>query len=151
MKKKHSNLTRIYPSTQNETNTKSTSPASYELFLLLEFSCLIISLWFSQFIKASVVLCSPHALSGRLCIGVDSNLLAGAVEGRLGMGVSSTSERGESVKCKRSIYDLFIKSAPFFGDLKNVPETKNSSKFYILKLYFLLHYNQFSCSVTSLL
>ena len=51
----------------------------------------------------------------------------------------------------RSIYGLNIKSAPFFGDLKNFPETKNNSRFNILKLYFLLHYNQFSCSVTSLL
>ena len=40
---------------------------------------------------------------------------------------------------------------PFFGDLKNFPETKNKSRFYILKLYFLLHYNQFYCSVNSLL
>ena len=52
---------------------------------------------------------------------------------------------------QRSIYGLYIKLAPFFGDLKNFPETKNNSRFYILKLYFLLHYNQFSCSVTSLL
>ena len=52
---------------------------------------------------------------------------------------------------QRSIYGLYIKSAPFFGDLKKFLETKNNSRFYILKLYFLLHYNQFSCSVTSLL
>ena len=52
---------------------------------------------------------------------------------------------------ERSIYGLYIKSAPFFGDLKKFPETKNNNRFYILKLYFLLHYNQFSCSVTSLL
>ena len=50
---------------------------------------------------------------------------------------------------QRSIYGLYIKSAPFFGDLKKFPETKNNSRFYILKLYFLLHYNQFSHSVTS--
>ena len=52
---------------------------------------------------------------------------------------------------QRSIYGLYIKLAPFFGDLKKFPETKNNSRFYILKLYFLLHYNQFSRSVTSLL
>ena len=52
---------------------------------------------------------------------------------------------------QRSIYGLYIKSAPFFGDLKKIPETKNNNRFYILKLYFLLHYNRFSCSVTSLL
>ena len=51
----------------------------------------------------------------------------------------------------RSIYGLYIKSAPFFGDLKKIPETKNNSRFYILKLHFLLHYNRFSCPVTSLL
>ena len=52
---------------------------------------------------------------------------------------------------ERSIYGLYIKSAPFFGDLKIIPETKNNSRFYIFKLYFLLHYNGFSCPVTSLL
>ena len=53
---------------------------------------------------------------------------------------------------QKGVYMVYIlKSAPFFGDLKNFPETKNNSRFYILKLYFLLHYNQFSCSVTSLL
>ena len=52
---------------------------------------------------------------------------------------------------ERSIYGLYIKSAHFFGDLKKIPERKNNSRFSILKLYFLLHYNQFSYSVTSLL
>ena len=52
---------------------------------------------------------------------------------------------------QRSIYGLYIKSAPFFGDLKIFPETNNNSQFYILKLYFLLHNNRFSCAVTSLL
>ena len=52
---------------------------------------------------------------------------------------------------QRSIYGFYIKSAPFFGYLKKIPETKNNSRFYILKLYFILHYNLFSCSVTSLL
>ena len=58
---------------------------------------------------------------------------------------------GVVLKTERSIYGLFIKSAPFFGDFKNFPGTKNNSRFYILNLYFLLHYNQFSCNVTSLL
>ena len=52
---------------------------------------------------------------------------------------------------ERSIYCLCIKSAPFFGNLKKFPETKNNSRFYILKLFFLLHYNRISCPVTSLL
>ena len=51
---------------------------------------------------------------------------------------------------QRSIYGLYIKSAPFFSDLKNLLETKNNSRFYILKLFFLLHCNRFSCPVTSL-
>ena len=51
---------------------------------------------------------------------------------------------------KRSIYGLIIKSAPFFSDLKNLLETKNNNRFYILDLFFLLHGNQFSCPVTSL-
>ena len=51
---------------------------------------------------------------------------------------------------QRSIYGLYIKSAPFFSDLKNLLETKNNSRFYILKLFFLLHGNRFSSPVTSL-
>ena len=39
---------------------------------------------------------------------------------------------------ERSIYGLYIKSAPFIGDLKKIPETKNNSLFYILKLYFFI-------------
>ena len=49
------------------------------------------------------------------------------------------------------IYGLYNKSAPFFGDLKNFPETKNKSQFCILKLFFLSHDNYFSCPVTRLL
>ena len=45
---------------------------------------------------------------------------------------------------------LYIKSPPFFSDLKNLLETKNNSRFYILKLFFLLHGNRFSFPVTSL-
>ena len=37
------------------------------------------------------------------------------------------------------IYEI----APFFSDLKNLLETKNNSRFYILKLFFLLHGNRF--------
>ena len=48
-----------------------------------------------------------------------------------------------SFELKRSIYGFYFKSAPFFGDLKKIPETNNNSRFYILKLYFLLHYNHF--------
>ena len=59
--------------------------------------------------------------------------------------------RRQNTKWKRGIYGLYIKSAPFFGDLKKFPETKNNSRFYILKLHFLLHYNRVSCPVTSLL
>ena len=50
---------------------------------------------------------------------------------------------------ERSIYGLYIKSVPFFSDLENLLETKNNSRFYILKLFFLLHGNRFSCPVTS--
>ena len=57
----------------------------------------------------------------------------------------------ETILHQRSIYGLYIKIGPFFGDLKKIPETKNNSRFFILKLYFLLHYNQFYCSVNSLL
>ena len=52
---------------------------------------------------------------------------------------------------KEYIWFIYLIGPLFFGDLKNFPETKNNSRFYILKLYFLLHYNRFSCSVTSLL
>ena len=55
-------------------------------------------------------------------------------------------------KSSKGVYMVYILNRPlFFGDLKNFPETKNNSRFYILKLYFLLHYNQFYCSVNSLL
>ena len=30
---------------------------------------------------------------------------------------------------ERSIYGLYIKSAPFFVDLKKIPETENNSRF----------------------
>ena len=46
---------------------------------------------------------------------------------------------------------VYIKSAPFFGDLKFFPETKNNSRFHILKLFVSLHDSGFSCPVTSLL
>ena len=52
---------------------------------------------------------------------------------------------------KRSIYGLYIKSAPFSAIKNNVQSKKNNCRFHILKLYFLLHYNRFSGSVTSLL
>ena len=52
---------------------------------------------------------------------------------------------------QRSIYGLYIKSAPFFGDLNFVPETKNNNRFYVLKLLFLFYDNRFSWPVTSLL
>ena len=52
---------------------------------------------------------------------------------------------------QRSIYGLYIKSAPFFGDLNFFPETKNNSRFYISKLFISLHDSRFSCPVTSLL
>ena len=52
---------------------------------------------------------------------------------------------------ERSIYGLYIKSAPFFGDLNFFPEAKNNSRFYILKLFISLHDSRFSCPVTSLL
>ena len=48
-------------------------------------------------------------------------------------------------------YGLYIKSAPFFGDLNFFPETKNNSRFYILKLFFSLHDSWFSCPVINLL
>ena len=52
----------------------------------------------------------------------------------------------------KGVYMVYILNRPlFFGDLKKIPETKNNSRFYILKLYFLLHYNQFYCSVNNLL
>ena len=44
-----------------------------------------------------------------------------------------------------------IKWPPFLGNLENVPETINNSRFYILKLFFSLHYNRLSCAVPSLL
>ena len=47
----------------------------------------------------------------------------------------STELNVANIFIQRSIYGLYIKSAPFFGDLKNFPETKNNSRFYILKLY----------------
>ena len=52
---------------------------------------------------------------------------------------------------KRSIYGLYNKSAPFFGDLIFFPETKNNYQFYILKLFFSSYDNRFSCPVTSVL
>ena len=45
----------------------------------------------------------------------------------------------------------YNKLAPFFGNFKNFPETKNNSRFYILKVFFPSHDDRFSCPVTSLL
>ena len=50
---------------------------------------------------------------------------------------------------KEYIWFIYL-IAPFFSDLKNLLETKNNCRFYILKLFFLLHGNRFSCPVTSL-
>ena len=57
---------------------------------------------------------------------------------------------------QRSIYGLYIKLAPFFGDLnffqrQSHKVAKNNSRFYILKLFISLHDSQFSCPITSLL
>ena len=52
-------------------------------------------------------------------------------------------------KTKEYIWFIY-QIGPFFSDLKNLLETKNNSRFYILKLFSLLHGSRFSCPVTSL-
>ena len=47
------------------------------------------------------------------------------------------------------MYGLYNKLAPFLNELIFCPETKNNRQFYILKLFFSSHDNQFSCPVTS--
>ena len=55
-------------------------------------------------------------------------------------------------RCVKGVYMVYILNRPLFSAIKkNFLERKNNSQFYILKLYFLLHYDQFSCSVTRLL
>ena len=64
----------------------------------------------------------------------------------------SLSTKTKKIGTQRKLsHPQYNKSAPFFSDLKNIPKTKNNSRFYILKLFFSLHDKWFSCPVTSLL
>ena len=46
---------------------------------------------------------------------------------------------------------VYVINRPLFRRLKMFPETKNNSRFYILKLFFSSHDNRFSSPNTSLL
>ena len=45
---------------------------------------------------------------------------------------------------------VYILNRPLFQRFKKSSGDKNNSRFYILKLFFLLHGNRFSCPVTGL-
>ena len=68
--------------------------------------------------------------------------------------MTDRNERQQSLYqwLNKGVYMVYILNRPLFSAISKIfQRQKNNSRFYILKLYFLLHNNQFSCSVTSLL